>query len=75
MSYNCYIISSPSTRCPHKLIYRGCEKVVSLITAFRDEDQIIAVLPYFAHVDFKVIAIIVHSNTSGVLSEIINERN
>ena len=37
-------------------ISRGCDKVVSLITAFRNEDQIIAVLPYFKHMDFRVLA-------------------
>jgi cell division control protein 7 len=35
-------------------ISRGSDKVISLITAFRNEDQIIAVLPYFSHMDFRV---------------------
>jgi|SRR5277367_356268 serine/threonine protein kinase len=56
MSCIFYIISSPVHFDEHELTCRGCDKVVSLITAFRNEDQIIAVLPYFAHVDFRVSA-------------------
>ncbi|KZF21812.1 kinase-like protein [Xylona heveae TC161] len=32
---------------------RGCESVCPLITAFRHQDQVVAVLPYFRHVDFR----------------------
>jgi cell division control protein 7 len=32
---------------------RGSEAVCSLITAFRHHDQVIAVLPYFQHMDFR----------------------
>ncbi|GAO48161.1 hypothetical protein G7K_2341-t1 [Saitoella complicata NRRL Y-17804] len=31
----------------------GCDSVVPLITAFRHEDQVAAVLPYCKHVDFR----------------------
>lgn len=31
----------------------GCESVVPLITAFRKDDQVLAVLPYFQHVEFR----------------------
>ena len=33
---------------------RGSDTVVPLITAFRYEDQLIAVLPFFQHTDFRV---------------------
>ena len=49
--------------------------MVSLITAFRNEDQIIAVLPYFAHVDFRVSATTFPTNNPGILSYSIGERN
>ncbi|KAI9787585.1 MAG: hypothetical protein M1839_000116 [Geoglossum umbratile] len=32
---------------------RGCDSVCPLITAFRHQDQVVAVLPYFRHVDFR----------------------
>ncbi|KAI9850622.1 MAG: hypothetical protein M1838_005336 [Thelocarpon superellum] len=32
---------------------RGCDSVCPLITAFRHLDQVVAVLPYFRHVDFR----------------------
>jgi cell division control protein 7 len=32
---------------------RGSENVCPLITAFRDADQVIAILPYFQHKDFR----------------------
>jgi cell division control protein 7 len=32
---------------------RGCDSVCPLITAFRHEDQVVAVLPYFKHEDFR----------------------
>ncbi|KAL5598535.1 hypothetical protein BROUX41_003535 [Berkeleyomyces rouxiae] len=32
---------------------RGCEAVCPLITAFRYTDQVLAVLPYFRHTDFR----------------------
>lgn len=34
---------------------RGCRSVCPLITAFRHQDQVVAVLPYFPHVDFRVL--------------------
>lgn len=33
---------------------RGCANLSYLITAFRTEDQIVAVMPYTRHVDFRV---------------------
>jgi cell division control protein 7 len=33
---------------------RGCESVCPLITAFRYQDQVVAVLPYFPHTDFRI---------------------
>lgn len=33
---------------------RGCDYICPLITAFRHEDQVIAVLPYFRHLDFRM---------------------
>lgn len=33
---------------------RGCRSVCPLITAFRFQDQVVAVLPYFPHSDFRV---------------------
>ncbi|KAI9871076.1 MAG: hypothetical protein M1830_003472 [Pleopsidium flavum] len=33
---------------------RGCKHVCPLITAFRHQDQVVAVLPYFRHLDFRV---------------------
>ncbi|KAJ5162437.1 hypothetical protein N7492_007829 [Penicillium capsulatum] len=33
---------------------RGCRSVCPLITAFRFQDQVVAVLPYFPHTDFRV---------------------
>ncbi|RDW68017.1 putative mitogen-activated protein kinase HOG1 [Coleophoma cylindrospora] len=32
---------------------RGCRSVCPLITAFRHTDQVVAVLPYFRHTDFR----------------------
>ncbi|KAL3426123.1 cell cycle protein [Phlyctema vagabunda] len=32
---------------------RGCSSVCPLITAFRHTDQVVAVLPYFRHTDFR----------------------
>ncbi|MCJ1450670.1 hypothetical protein MMC28_001003 [Mycoblastus sanguinarius] len=32
---------------------RGCKAVCPLITAFRHQDQVVAVLPYFRHQDFR----------------------
>ena len=49
--------------------------MVSLITAFRNEDQIIAVLPYFGHVDFRVSSRILSAYSSGILSYSLDERN
>lgn len=52
-----YVTSSPSRilnelELLHDL--RGCKAVCPLITAFRHQDQVIAVLPYFRHQDFRV---------------------
>ncbi|CAG7927851.1 unnamed protein product [Penicillium olsonii] len=33
---------------------RGCGSVCPLITAFRHQDQVVAVLPYFPHTDFRI---------------------
>lgn len=33
---------------------RGCKSVCPLITAFRYQDQVVAVLPFFPHSDFRV---------------------
>jgi cell division control protein 7 len=51
-----YVTSSPSRilnelELLHDL--RGCESVCPLITAFRWTDQVVAVLPYFRHADFR----------------------
>jgi len=32
---------------------RGCDFICPLITAFRHQDQVIAVLPYYRHLDFR----------------------
>ncbi|KAI9659263.1 MAG: hypothetical protein M1829_006603 [Trizodia sp. TS-e1964] len=51
-----YVTSSPSRiQNELELLYalRGCDSVCPLITAFRHEDQVVAVLPYFRHVDFR----------------------
>ena len=52
-----YVTSSP-TRIQNELELlhdlSGCDSVVPLITAFRYQDQVVAVLPYFKHVDFRV---------------------
>lgn len=33
---------------------RGCKSVCPLITAFRHQDQVVAVLPFFPHTDFRI---------------------
>lgn len=33
---------------------RGCQSVCPLITAFRYQDQVVAVLPFFPHTDFRI---------------------
>jgi cell division control protein 7 len=33
---------------------RGCRSVCPLITAFRHQDQVVAVLPFFRHTDFRI---------------------
>lgn len=33
---------------------RGCKSVCPLITAFRHQDQVMAVLPFFPHTDFRI---------------------
>lgn len=52
-----YVTSSPA-RIQNELELlkdlSGSNKVVALITAFRHQDQVIAVMPYFKHVDFRV---------------------
>ncbi|KAI9740817.1 MAG: hypothetical protein M1818_004422 [Claussenomyces sp. TS43310] len=51
-----YVTSSPS-RILNELELlndlRGCNSVCPLITAFRHTDQVVAVLPYFRHTDFR----------------------
>ncbi|KAL2141574.1 hypothetical protein VTI28DRAFT_2224 [Corynascus sepedonium] len=51
-----YVTSSPSRilnelELLHDL--RGCDSVCPLITAFRSTDQVVAILPYFRHSDFR----------------------
>lgn len=51
-----YVTSSPSRifnelDLLHDL--RGCTSVCPLITAFRSTDQVVAILPYFRHADFR----------------------
>ncbi|KAI9791477.1 MAG: hypothetical protein M1816_003821 [Peltula sp. TS41687] len=51
-----YVTSSPiRIQNELELLYdlRGCDSVCPLITAFRCQDQVIAVLPYFRHWDFR----------------------
>jgi len=33
---------------------RGCKAVCPLITAFRHQDQVVAILPHFGHQDFRM---------------------
>ncbi|CAL5866613.1 uncharacterized protein PFLUO_LOCUS822 [Penicillium psychrofluorescens] len=33
---------------------RGCKSVCPLVTAFRYQDQVVAVLPFFSHTDFRI---------------------
>ncbi|TGZ80270.1 protein kinase [Ascodesmis nigricans] len=51
-----YVTSSPA-RIQNELALlhdlSGCDSVVPLITAFRHEDQVMAILPYFKHADFR----------------------
>ncbi|KAH6614676.1 kinase-like domain-containing protein [Chaetomium sp. MPI-SDFR-AT-0129] len=51
-----YVTSSPNRilnelELLHDL--RGCDSVCPLITAFRSTDQVVAILPYFRHADFR----------------------
>ncbi|KAL7276464.1 Cell division control protein 7 [Rhizina undulata] len=51
-----YVTSSPA-RIQNELELlhdlSGCDSVVPLITAFRHQDQVVAILPYFKHTDFR----------------------
>jgi hypothetical protein len=47
---------------------RGCDSVCPLITAFRHQDQVVAVLPYFRHVDFRVSFYGTRSVDSGLMA-------
>lgn len=53
-----YVTSSPM-RIQNELellhMLRGHRSVCPLITAFRHQDQVVAVLPYFSHLDFRVL--------------------
>lgn len=52
-----YVTSSPMRiQNELELLYdlRGCKAVCPLITAFRHQDQVVAVLPHFVHQDFRV---------------------
>ena len=52
-----YVTSSPARILNElELLYdlRGCHSVCPLITAFRHLDQVVAVLPYFPHTDFRL---------------------
>jgi cell division control protein 7 len=46
---------------------RGCDSVCPLITAFRHQDQVVAVLPYFRHVDFRVSSSSANSMNTGLI--------
>ena len=63
-----YVTSSP-TRIQNELELlrdlQGSDNVVSLITAFRSDDQVVAVMPYFKHVDFRVRHIVLFSMQNG----------
>lgn len=52
-----YVTSSP-VRIQNELELlhdlRGCKSVCPLITAFRHQDQVVAVLPFFPHTDFRI---------------------
>lgn len=52
-----YVTSSP-VRIQNELELlhdlRGCRSVCPLITAFRHQDQVVAVLPFFPHTDFRI---------------------
>ena len=52
-----YVTSSPA-RIQNELELlhdlKGCRSVCPLITAFRHHDQVVAVLPYFPHTDFRI---------------------
>lgn len=52
-----YVTSSP-TRVQNELellhALNGHKSVCPLVTAFRHQDQVVAVLPYFRHQDFRV---------------------
>ncbi|KAI9886563.1 MAG: ATP-dependent DNA helicase chl1 [Watsoniomyces obsoletus] len=51
-----YVTSSPMRiQNELELLYeiRGCEDICPLLTAFRHEDQVIAILPYYRHYDFR----------------------
>lgn len=53
-----YVTSSPSrimNELEIMLDLRGFDSVCHIITAFRCHDQVIAVLPYFPHVDFRIL--------------------
>jgi cell division control protein 7 len=52
-----YVTSSPSRilnelELLHEL--RNCSYIAPLLTAFRHQDQVVAVLPYFKHLDFRL---------------------
>ena len=52
-----YVTSSPmrifnELELLHNL--KGCDSVCPLITAFRYQDQVVAILPHFEHQDFRV---------------------
>lgn len=52
-----YVTSSPS-RIQNEIMLmedcRGCRHVAQLITAFREKDQVVAIMPYHRNVDFRV---------------------
>ncbi|KAG9002360.1 hypothetical protein FRB94_003976 [Tulasnella sp. JGI-2019a] len=51
-----YVTSSPS-RIQNEIMLmedcRGCRHVAQLITAFREKDQVVAIMPYHRNVDFR----------------------
>ena len=52
-----YVTSSPA-RIQNELellhVLKGCKAVCPLITAFRHQDQVVAILPHFRHQDFRI---------------------
>lgn len=58
---------------------RGCRHVSQLITAFRDEDQVVCVMPYHRSTDFRVrvllFLVFVHACLPRILHRTISKRS